>query len=156
MFPGIVAAIAIALVVATPLLASADADPPDQLVTQVIAPRSVSAATAANVVRPLLSDRGRITVPPIENVLIVTDTAASLARIGAVVERLDAELATHEVHIIRVQYADAGYLAGVLNQLFSRQAAPPVIVADRRTNSLLIRGRRSEIEAIGRLLQRVP
>ena len=49
-----------------------------------------------------------------------------------------------------------GYLAGVLNQLFGRQAAAPIIVADRRTNSLLIRGRRAEIEAISRLLQRVP
>ena len=156
MFPAFAAAIALTVVMATPLRASAEADPPDQLSTQVIAPRSVSAATVANVVRPLLSARGRITVPSIDNVLIVTDTAASLATIRAVVERLDAELAAHEVHIIRIQYADAGYLAGVLNQLFGRQAAAPIIVADQRTNSLLIRGRRSEIEAISRLLQRVP
>jgi Bacterial type II/III secretion system short domain len=64
------------------------------------------------------------------------------------------ELAADDVHIIRLQYADASYLAGILNHVFAsaRLARPPVIVADRRTNSLVIRAGRSELEAIGRLL----
>jgi general secretion pathway protein D len=145
-------ALGLAVVVATAVLAWAEADSPDQPVTRVIAPRFVSAATAANVVRPLVSSHGSITVPPLDNVLIVTDAAANVAKVAAVVERLDIELTANEVRIIRLQYADASYLAGLLNHVFSRQAVPPVIVADRRTNSLVIRGRRSELDAIGRLV----
>ena len=64
------------------------------------------------------------------------------------------ELAADEVHVIPLLYADASYVAGILNQVFAggRLARPPVIVADRRTNSLVIRARRVELEAIGRLL----
>jgi hypothetical protein len=46
-------------------------------------------------------------------------------------------------------------VAGILNHLFARAgpARPPVLAADRRTtNSLVIRARASDLEAIGRLL----
>jgi general secretion pathway protein D len=128
--------------------------PPDHPVTQVLVLRLATAATLATVLRPLVSGRGSIIAHPLANVLIVTDTAANVDRITEVVKRLDVELAADEVHIIRLQYADASYLAGILNHVFAgaRLARPPVIVADRRTNSLVIRARRSELEAIGQLL----
>jgi type II secretory pathway component GspD/PulD (secretin) len=52
------------------------------------------------------------------------------------------------------RHSVADKVASVLNQVFAdaRLARPPVIVADRRTNSLIIRARRSELEAIGRML----
>jgi general secretion pathway protein D len=128
--------------------------PPDQPVTQVIVPRFASAATLATVLRPLVSVRGSIVVHPQANVLIVTDTAANVGKFAEVVQRLDVELAADEVHVIQLNYADASHVVGVLNQVFAGEwlARPPVIVADRRTNSLIIRARRSELEAIGRLL----
>jgi general secretion pathway protein D len=128
--------------------------PPDHPVTQVLVLRFATAATLATVLRPLVSGRGSIIAHPLANVLIVTDTAANVGRITEVVDRLDVELAADEVHIIPLQYADASYLAGILNHVFAgaRLARPPAIVADRRTNSLVIRARRSELEAIGRLL----
>jgi general secretion pathway protein D len=128
--------------------------PPDHPVTQVLVLRFATAATLATVLRPLVSGRGSIIAHPVANVLIVTDTAANVDRVTEVVKRLDVELAADEVHVIQLQYADAGYLAGILNQVFAdaRLARPPVIVADRRTNSLVIRARRSDLEAIGRLL----
>jgi type II secretory pathway component GspD/PulD (secretin) len=61
-----------------------------------------------------------------------------------------------EVHVIPLHFADAHYLAGILNQVFAGAglARPPAIIADPRTNSLVIRARRSDLEAIGRLLGR--
>jgi general secretion pathway protein D len=127
---------------------------PDPLVTHVFVPRVASAASLARVVGPLVSDRGRVDADPRANVLILTDTAASVDRILEVVKRLDVELAADEVQVIRLQFADARHLAGILNQVFAGAglARPPVIVADPRTNSLVIRGRRSDLEAIRRLL----
>jgi general secretion pathway protein D len=128
--------------------------PPDHPVTQVLAPRFASAATLATVVRPLVSGRGSIIAHPLANVLIVTDTAANVGKVAEIVERLDVELAAEEVHVIRLQYADASYVASILNHVFvvGRLARPPVIVPDRRTNSLVIRARPWDLETIGRLL----
>ena len=128
--------------------------PPDQPVTQILVPRFASAATLADVVRPLVSSHGSIIAYPVANVLIVTDTAANVTKVAEIAKRLDVELAADEVHVIPLLYADASYVAGILNQVFAggRLARPPVIVADRRTNSLVIRARPVEFEAIGRLL----
>jgi general secretion pathway protein D len=107
-------------------------------------------------VRPLVSGRGSVIADPHANVLIVTDTAANVGKILEVVQRLDVELAADDVRVIPLQFADANYLAGILNQVFAGAglARPPVIIADPRTNSLVIRARRSDREAIGRLLGR--
>jgi type II secretory pathway component GspD/PulD (secretin) len=60
-----------------------------------------------------------------------------------------------EVQVVPLHFADAQDLAGILNQLYAGAGlARPVIVADRRTNSLVIRARRSDLEDIGRLLGR--
>jgi general secretion pathway protein D len=128
--------------------------PPDQPVTQVLVPRFAAAATLATIVRPLVSERGRIIVHPSANTLVVTDTAVNVAKVVEIVRRLDVELAAEEIHVVQLQYADASQVADILNQVFAgaRLARPPAIVADRRTNSLIIRARRSELEAIGRLL----
>jgi general secretion pathway protein D len=130
--------------------------PPDQVVTQILAPRFAAAAMLTLVLRPLVSSRGSIIAHPPANVLIVTDTAANIAKVAEVVGQLDVELAADELHIFRLHYADAGDVAGILNHIFlgAGLARPPVISADRRTNSLIIRARRSDLEAIGRLLGR--
>lgn len=128
--------------------------PPDHFVTQVLVPRFAVATMLASVLRPLVSSRGSIIEHPLANALIVTDTAANVGRITGVVTRLDVESAAEEVHVIRLQYADASYVASLLNHVFldARLPRPPMITADRRTNSLVIRARPSELEAIGRLL----
>lgn len=130
---------------------------PDQLVTHVLTPHFASASSLARVVRPLVSGRGSVIADPHASVLIVTDTAANVGKILEVVKRLDVELAADEVRVIPLQFADANHLAGILNYVFSGAGLvrPPVIIADRRTNSLVIRARRSDLEAIGRLLGRV-
>jgi general secretion pathway protein D len=129
--------------------------PPDHPVTQVLVLRFATAATLATVLRPLVSGRGSIIAHPLANMLIVTGTAANVETVTEVIKRLDVELAADEVHITRLQYADARYVAGILNHVFAgaRLARPPVIVADRRTNSLVIRARPADLEAIGRLLR---
>jgi general secretion pathway protein D len=129
---------------------------PDRLVTHVLVGRFRSASSLARVVHPLVAGRGSVIVDPHANVLIITDTAANVDRILEVVERLDVEPAAEEVRVIPLRFADARYLAGILNQAFTGAgvAWPPVIVADPRTNSLVIRARRSDLEVIGRLLGR--
>jgi len=128
--------------------------PPDQPVTQILIPRFAAAAMLATVLRPLVSSRGSVIAHPPANVLIVTDTAANVGRVTEIVGQLDVELAVADMHVIRLQYADASDVARILNDVFvgARLPHPPVIAADRRTNSLIIRARQADLEAIGRLL----
>jgi general secretion pathway protein D len=126
----------------------------DRLLTHVVPGRFRSASALARVVHPLVGARGSLIADPHANVLIVRDTAANVGRILEVVARLDVEPAGDEVRVIPLRFADARYLAGILNQAFagSGVTGPPVIVADPRTNSLIIRARRSDLEALRRLL----
>jgi general secretion pathway protein D len=127
---------------------------PDRLVTQVLVLRFASVATLATVVRHLVSSRGSVVADPVANVLIVTDTAVNVGKVAEIVTRIDTALAPEELNVIQLQYADARDMAAILNDLFAgeRLVRPPVIVADPRTNSLVIRARPSELKAIGRLL----
>jgi general secretion pathway protein D len=129
----------------------------DQLITHVLMLRFASAPRLTRVVGPLVSGRGRVIADPRANVLVVTDTVANVGRLLEVVKQLDLEVAADEVHVVPLHFADANDLAGILNEVFADAglARPPVIVGDRRTNSLVIRARRSDLQAIERLLGRV-
>jgi general secretion pathway protein D len=129
----------------------------DQLITHVLTLHFASAPRLTRLLRPLVSGRGRVIADPRANVLIVTDTVANVGRLLEVVKQLDVEVAADEVRVVPLHFADANHVAGILNEVFAGAglARPPVIVSDRHTNSLLIRARRSDLEAIERLLGRV-
>jgi general secretion pathway protein D len=129
----------------------------DQLITHVLALHFASAPRLTRLLRPLVAGRGRVIADPRANVLIVTDTVANVGRLLEVVKQLDLEAGADEVRVVPLHFADANHLAGILNEVFAGAglARPPVIVSDRHTNSLLIRARRSDLEAIERLLGRV-
>jgi general secretion pathway protein D len=127
---------------------------PERLVTHVLLPRFAPAPGLARLVRPLVGARGDVLASPRANALVVTATASSMSRILGVLERLDVPAPADEVRVIRLQFADASHVAGILRAVFAGAglARPPVIVADRHTNSLIIRARPSDLEAIARLL----
>src|SRR4029450_12242988 len=58
--------------------------------------------------------------------LIITDTAANVGRLLQIVSVLDVEVATDELRLIPIRYADAVELARILNEFFtSRRVRPP-------------------------------
>jgi general secretion pathway protein D len=110
----------------------------------------------------------------------VTDTAANVGRLLQIVGFLDVEAAVDELRIIPVRYADAVELARMLNDFFAgrrvstptptvapvprRPGAPgvaaagdageraPLILPDKRTNSLVVSARRADLDLLGRLV----
>jgi len=129
-----------------------DADKPgkgDESVTRVIEVEHVAAAQLVPILRPLVPPQGHLAAYPQSNVLIVSDRANNIDRILKIIKRID-QPTSGEIEIIRLEYAAASDLVRVLTTL-QQQAGQqkgqatdkPTLVADERTNSILIGGDRS-------------
>ncbi|MFO1408628.1 MAG: type II secretion system secretin GspD [Steroidobacteraceae bacterium] len=121
----------------------------DEIVTQVIAVRNVSAAQLVPILRPLIPQYGHLAAYPAANMLIISDRASNVNRMQRIIERID-QTGDEEIDIIPLQHASANEVVRVVNSLYSTAAAegggmPAVkLVADERTNSVLVSGEKSQ------------
>ncbi len=122
----------------------------DEFVTQVIAVRNISAAQLVPVLRPLIPQYGHLVAYPASNMLIISDRASNVNRMMRIIQRID-QGGDEEIDIIRLENASAAEIVRVVNTLFTgpgaQAEAPGVaakLVADDRTNSVLISGEKSQ------------
>ena len=122
----------------------------DEIVTQVIAVRNVSAAQLVPILRPLIPQYGHLAAYPAANMLIISDRASNVNRMQRIIERID-QTGDEQIDIIPLQHASAGEVVRVVNSLYSASAGegggglPAVkLVADERTNSVLVSGEPSQ------------
>lgn len=117
----------------------------DLYITQVIPLKNTSAAKILAALRPLVPQYGHLTTYEPSNALIITDTRANVARMNELVIQLDKIGMTH-TDVIPLKYANAADVVGMLSQLEKPDpnrgmtTSPPVIVADKRTNAVVISG----------------
>ncbi|HTV97956.1 MAG TPA: type II secretion system secretin GspD [Steroidobacteraceae bacterium] len=120
----------------------------DEMVTQIITMQNVSAAQLVPLLRPLIPQSGHLAAYPAGNLLIISDRASNVARIMKIVERMD-ESGDEPIDVIPLHNASATELVRTINQLNqgggagAEGGAPVKVVADERTNSVLISGERS-------------
>jgi len=117
----------------------------DLYITQVIPLKNTSAAKILAALRPLVPQYGHLTTYEPSNALIITDTRANVARMNELVVQLDKIGVTH-TDVIPLRYANSADVVAMLTQLEKPDpnrgmtTSPPVIVADKRTNSVVISG----------------
>jgi general secretion pathway protein D len=117
----------------------------DEMVTTVIEVKNISANQLATVLRQLQPQYGLLQPIPGTNSMVITDRASNVARIQRIVNRVD-QSGNNNVEVIPLQNATAGDLVRTLNALTAGQPADaaaglvPRVVADDRTNSVLISG----------------
>ncbi len=133
--------------------------PGDAVVTQVVQINNVSSAQLVPVLRPLMSAEAQLAAYPPSNMLIISDRAGNLTRLLDIIQRID-QPTSSEVEVIPLQNASAGDVAQVLTSLTQAQqgaeAGPPFkIVADTRTNSILLSGGTSDRLRIRTLIARL-
>src|SRR3984957_11155518 len=63
--------------------------PSDDMVTQIITMKNVSAAQLVPLLRPLIPQSGHLAAYPNGNMLIISDRASNVARIMKIIERMD-------------------------------------------------------------------
>ncbi len=117
----------------------------DEIVTQVITVKNVSAAQLVPILRPLIPQYGHLAAYPASNMLIISDRASNVSRMARIIERID-QTGDEEIDVIPLEHASAAEVVRVVNSLYSTAAAegggkPTVkMVADERTNSILVSG----------------
>ncbi len=138
---------------------SSSANRRDDIVTQVIEIHNVAAAQLVPILRPLIPQYGHLAAHPASNMLIISDRAANVQRMLRIIRRID-QAGDEDFEVIRLEHASAAEIVRIvssLNQSTRAQTgaaaagAAPIIVADDRTNSVLIGGeknRRLRIRAL--------
>jgi general secretion pathway protein D len=120
----------------------------DEIVTQIITMKNVSAAQLVPLLRPLIPQQGHLAAYTPGNMLIISDRASNVSRIMHIVERMD-ESGDEPIEVLQLRNASATDVVRTINQLNTGAGAaeaggPPVkVVADERTNSVLISGEKS-------------
>ncbi|MBL8334317.1 MAG: type II secretion system secretin GspD, partial [Rubrivivax sp.] len=120
----------------------------DQVITQIFTLRHENPNNLVAVLRPLISANNTINASPGNNSLVITDYAENLQRLAKIIAALD-QPAVSEVEIIPLEHVVAADLAPVVQRLSDATPAVAVpglvagaattVVADTRTNSLIVR-----------------
>ena len=115
----------------------------DEVVTQVLSVKNVSAAQLVPVLRPLMPQNAQLAAVTGANLLIVSDRAANVNRLMRIIARID-QTSNSDIDVIPLQSATAADTVRVLTTLVAQGGAdgsPNVrLVADDRSNSILLSG----------------
>lgn len=125
----------------------------DGLVTQVVPLTHIPAAQLVPVLRPLVPQNGLVAAYADTNTLLISDQAANVGRLVEIVRALDRP--THnQQQVVALTQASAGEVARALKALTGEGAAGQV-VADERTNSVILSGDRATRARLQRLVQQL-
>jgi general secretion pathway protein D len=120
----------------------------DDIVTHVLKVDNVGAAQLVPILRPLIPQYGHLAAHPGSNMLIISDRAGNVDRLVNIIRRIDRSN-DEDIEIVTLEHASAGELVRVLTALAQAPQADGAptsmsLVADARTNSVLIGGERTE------------
>ena len=119
----------------------------DEIVTQVIQVRNVSAGQLVPMLRPMMPQAAHLAAYPSANMLIISDRAANVNRIMRIIQRIDRS-GDGDFDFIRLEHASSAEIVRVINSLSSAQGAEAAgaarVVADERTNSIIVSGEQSQ------------
>jgi general secretion pathway protein D len=117
----------------------------DEIVTQVIDVKNVSAAQLVPILRPMIPQYGHLAAYPAGNILIISDRASNVNRMIRIIRRID-QVGDQDVEIVPLHDASAAEIVRVMNSLYqgansaAEGGTPMKVVADERSNSVLISG----------------
>ncbi|MFN3535951.1 MAG: type II secretion system secretin GspD [Brevundimonas sp.] len=114
----------------------------ERFATEVFQIANIDAASAAEVVRPLVGAQGQVLANPRGNTLVVADFADNLRRIRGLISQIDVDRSAYEV--ITLRNSSAREIARVVNEVL----APPgggspglvSVVPVESSNSIVLRG----------------
>ncbi len=136
----------------------------DEMVTRVIQVKNVSVRELSPLLRQLSDQAGGGNVVHYEpsNVIMMTGTAAVVNRLVNIITRVD-RAGDQDVQIVKLKYASAGEMVRIIENINKPKSGKadtpafliPKIVADDRTNSVIISGEGQARDRIANLIGRL-
>ena len=136
----------------------------DQMVTQLIPLKSVSASELIKIIRPLIPPTSYIAAYAPSNTLILVDLAANRSRILSIIEKLDVEGVESKVTVHRLRHASATDLAKKISSLLGKSGLPKGgaklgeqfnVIADDRLNAVIIAGNNLYVDKVMNLISQL-
>lgn len=133
------------------------ADPSERMVTRVIPVLNTNATELVPILRPMVPQYGHLAAVASANALIISDHASNIERMIQIIKRVDSA-ESEDVEVIQLKYAWVGDVVKTLEQLTpvdtggankrpgAGGGSPAVkvrVVAEERTNRLILRGEKS-------------
>jgi general secretion pathway protein D len=118
----------------------------DEIVTQVLDVKNVSAAQLVPILRPMVPQYGSLVAYPTGNILVITDHASNVNRMIRIIRRID-QVGNQDPEIVPLTNASAAEIVRVVNSLYQGNAAEGStikVVADERSNTVLIGGQEAQ------------
>lgn len=122
----------------------------DGVATRVFNVRNAASEQMLGILKPLIDPRvGVITPYPAANLLVVTDWRSNLERIDSLLRQLD-QVSDEPLQVMPLRHASAADTAQLLTRLLAREQGPDStqVVADPRSNALLVRGSTDRVRAL--------
>lgn len=133
----------------------------DSFITEVIQLKSATVAEVVPVLRPLVPQYGHLAGVQSSNALILSDHAANIERLKGIIESIDGGK-DEQIEVISLQHAWVGDLATLLEELVPQsgrsakgQAGRFTIVADERSNRLILKGSDPDRQRIKSLISKL-
>jgi len=136
-----------------------------EMLTKVIMIRNTPALDLVPILRPLVAKYGHLAGVKSANALIISDHAANINRIEQIIDRLD-KSGSEELEVVQLKEAWVGNVVTMLQSLdpakvsqgngsanAENTAGSIRVVADERSNRLIIKGEKSARERIRKLIE---
>ncbi|QPK64735.1 type II secretion system secretin GspD [Methylomonas sp. LL1] len=116
----------------------------DEQVTRIVHIQHVDANMVVQTLMPLMPQYAFMAAMPESNTVILSDTAANVNRLAAIIGQID-KSDVQKIEVINLRHANATDLIQPLNTLITssnagKTSAAPPLVADERSNSVMIGG----------------
>ncbi|PFG45570.1 type II secretion system protein D (GspD) [Vibrio sp. ES.051] len=135
----------------------------DSVITRVVAVRNVSVRELSPLLRQLINNAGAGNVVHYDpaNIILITGRAAVVNRLAEIIKRVD-QAGDKEIELVELRNASAAEMVRIvvaLNKSANQKSTPeflePKIVADERTNAILISGEPKVRARLKRLIRQL-
>ena len=129
----------------------------DEYVTQVIRLENISAAKLIPVLRPLVPQQAHMAAYAPSNAIIISDIRANIQRIAEIIDSMD-QSAVRKTELVKLKYGVSTDVVEMLKTLEKSRAGDgdaneeATLVADKRTNSVIVTADEVSIERIRTLI----
>ncbi|KAF0158496.1 MAG: proteinral secretion pathway protein D [Syntrophaceae bacterium] len=130
-------------------------EPDDRMVTQIIALERANPDEVKRVLDPIISRSSSVLSYPPAGILIITDYLSNIRRLQEIVKALDVEGAGEQITYLPLQNASASEVAKSMTAVFQQRRpnlTPVRMVADPRTNSMIIFASVADTESVRKLV----